>query len=107
VAPALLSASTTACLRAALSNAANEDERIGNRRAWEKALASLPNATQAPNVILSEAAVRAIVAAAYDVSRKFGVLAELLAVTGCRVTQAARLEVADVQADRADPSSPP
>jgi len=28
----------SACLRAALNNAANEDERISNRRVWEKAL---------------------------------------------------------------------
>jgi len=92
-----------ASLRAALNNAANEDERIGNRRAWEKPLAALPNATQARNVILSASSVRAIVAAAYDMSAEFGVLIETLAITGARPSQVARLEVADIQAKRPDP----
>ena len=93
----------SACLRAALNNAANEDERISNRRVWEKALAALPNATQARNVILLDADVRAVVAAAYDVSAEFGVLVEVLATTGARPSQVARLEVADIQANRSDP----
>jgi integrase len=94
----------TACLRAALNNAAAEDERISNRSAWEKALRSLPNATQSRNnVILSEADVRAVVAAAYAISAEFGMWTEVAAVTGARPSQIARLEVADIQAKRPDP----
>jgi integrase len=92
-----------AALRAALNNAANQDERINNRRAWEKALASIPGATQSRNVILSEEKVRAVVAAAYAISAEFGAWTEVAAVTGARPGQIARLEVADIQAKRPDP----
>ena len=44
-----------------------------------------------------------IVEAAYQEDRAFGVLVEVLAQTGARVSQAARLRCADLQADRADP----
>jgi integrase len=93
----------SACLRAALNNAADQDERITSRRAWGKALAAIPNATESRNVILLEESVRAIVAAAYDVSTELGVLVEVLAVTGARPSQVARLEVADIQVLRPDP----
>jgi integrase len=55
------------------------------------------------NVILPEADVRALIVAAYDIGPEFGLLIEVLAVTGARVSQVARLEVGDVQAARADP----
>ena len=93
----------SASLRAALNHAADQDERIASRRAWAKALAAIPNATESRNVILSEESVRAIVAAAYDISVEFGLLIETLAVTGARPSQVARLQVADVQANRSDP----
>jgi len=38
--------------------AAEHDERIANRRAWENGLATIPDAEQPRNVILSEAAAR-------------------------------------------------
>ena len=44
-----------------------------------------------------------LVEAAYQEERAFGVLVEVLAQTGARVSQAARLRCADLQADRADP----
>ena len=53
------------CLCAALELAAQHDERIQNREAWEIGLANLPNAQQARNVILSDDKVREFVAAAY------------------------------------------
>jgi integrase len=90
------------CLKAALNLAADQDERISNRSAWNKALASLADATESRNVILPEAAVRAIIAAAYGISTAFGTLVEVLAVTGARPSQAFRMTVEDVQADRAD-----
>jgi integrase len=89
------------CLKACLNLAADQDERITNHRAWEKALATIPDTTQSRNVILSEDAVRAVVAESYKVSPAFGLLTETAATTGARVSQLARLEVCDVQADRA------
>jgi integrase len=94
----------TASLKAALNLAADQDERIGNRRAWERGLALLANATESRNVILPEADVRAIISAAYGISgAEFGLWTEVAAVTGSRPSQIARLEVSDVQADRSDP----
>jgi hypothetical protein len=54
-------------------------------------------------VILDESVVLALVANARDVSVEFGLLVELAGVTGARVSQLARLQVQDVQADRPDP----
>src|SRR6478735_8575123 len=54
-----------ACLCAGLEQAALHDKRIQNRDAWEIGLAALPNAQAVRNVILSDAKVRAFVAAAY------------------------------------------
>jgi len=91
------------CLKACLNLAAAHDERIANHRAWETGLANLPDAIEPRNVIVSEAAVRKIVESAYEVGAEFGLLVEVAAVTGARVSQLARLEVDDVQADRGDP----
>jgi len=41
--------------KAALNLAADQDERIASRRAWETGLASIPDAEQSRNVILPEA----------------------------------------------------
>jgi len=47
--------------------------------------------------------VRSIVAAAREEGPEFALLIELLATVGARVSQLRRLQVADAQADRADP----
>ena len=94
---------TNSGFRAALTQAAAEDERIANARVWKHALAALPGAAEARNVVLTEAEVRAVIAAAYEQNPEFGLLVELAAVTGARMSQLARLEVRDLQADRADP----
>ena len=52
-------------------------------------------------MILDEDEVRAIVAAAYEISHAFGMMVEVAAVTGGRASQIAPLEVRDLQADRA------
>ena len=90
-------------LRAALELAAAHDPRITNQRAWKVGLAALPDAHVARNVILDDATVRRIVAAAYDHDRALGVMVEVAAVTGGRLSQLARLEVADLQADGSEP----
>ena len=91
---------TNAGLRAALNLAASQDESIVNARAWQTGLTNIPNAGRARNVVLTEQQVRAVVGAAYQQGQAFGLLVETLAVTGTRVSQAARLEVRDLQADR-------
>jgi len=90
-------------LRAALELAAAHDPRITNQRAWKVGLAALPDANVARNVILDDATVRRIVAAAYEYDRALGLMVEVAAVTGARLSQLARLEVADLQADGGEP----
>ena len=88
-------------LKAALTLAAAHDPRIGNGRAWKIGLANLPGAHRARNVIVDDETIRRIVDGAYARDSGFGLLIEVLATTGARFSQAARLEVGDLQADRA------
>ncbi|MET3361406.1 MULTISPECIES: tyrosine-type recombinase/integrase [Bradyrhizobium] len=84
------------CICAALTLAAQHDDRIKNSDAWETGLAGLPDAQEARNVILSDEKVREFVAAAYDIDHQFGLLIDLLAVTGVRPSQAVRLRLEDL-----------
>ena len=84
------------CVCAALELAAQHDERIKNRHAWEVGLAGLPDAQEARNVIISDDKVREFVATAYGLDHQFGLLADTLAVTGARPSQAVRLRVEDL-----------
>ena len=102
VAPATINR-TRAGLRAALELAASLDDRITNRNAFRSGLKGLPGGKNARRVVLPDADVLRLVEAAYQEDRAFGVLVEVLAQTGARVSQAARLRCADLQADRADP----
>ena len=94
---------TTNGIKAALNLAADHDERIPSRRAWETGLASIHDAEDVRNVILDETAIRTIIGKANEQSAEFGLLVEMAAVTGARVSQLARLEVQDVQDARGDP----
>jgi integrase len=94
---------TATALKAALTLAADHDERISNRRAWEIGLAPIHDAEESRNVILDESAIREIIAKADEQSAQFGLLVEMAAVTGARVSQLARLEVQDLQDSRDDP----
>ena len=89
--------------RAALELAAAHDPRIVNQRAWKVGLAALPDAHVARNIILDDATVHRIVAAAYKYDRALGLMVEVAAVTGARLSQVSRLEVADLQADGPEP----
>jgi integrase len=102
VAPATINR-TRAGLRAALELAASLDDRITNRNAFRSGLKGLPGGKNARRVVLPDADVLRIVEAAYQENRAFGILIEVLAQTGARVSQAARLRCADLQAARADP----
>ena len=84
------------CLCAALELARQHDERIQNRQAWEVGLAGLPDAQEARNVILSDDKVREFVSAAYALDDKFGLLTDVLAITGARPSQVVRLTVEDL-----------
>lgn len=90
-------------LRAALNLAAETDHRIASRQAWEIGLKGLYDATEARNVILLANAIQRIVEEAYAVNPEFGLLVEVLAVTGARVGQVALLEVQDIRGGRSDP----
>jgi integrase len=84
------------CVCAALELARQHDERIQNRQAWEVGLAGLPDAQEARNVVLSDHKVREFVGRAYGLDGKFGLLADTLAITGARPSQAVRLLVRDL-----------
>jgi integrase len=102
VAPATINR-TRAGLRAALELAASLDDRITNRNAFRSGLKGLPGGKNARRVVLPDADVRRIVQAAYEHDRAFGILIEVLAQTGARISQAARLRCGDLQADGPDP----
>jgi len=89
-------------LKAAFNLAAKHDPRITNAHAWKVGLAALPDAHRARNTILTDEAVRALVAAAHAEDHALGLLVEVGAVTGARPSQLARLEVGDLQLDHAD-----
>jgi integrase len=85
--------------KAALNQLANHDEAIGNRAAWGIGLKPLSDAHEARNVILDALQVRRVVAEAYQESAEFGLLVEVAAATGARISQLARIEVRHLKAD--------
>jgi integrase len=95
-APATINRTCTV-LKAALNLTANLDRRIVSRRAWEIGLEALEGARASRNVILGDDVVRCLIASAYAHSQGFGLLVEVAAVTGARVSQLCRLTVADLQ----------
>jgi integrase len=80
-----------------LNLTADQDERIASRRAWEIGLATILGAEDSRNVILADEVVRRLIAEAYKISDALGLLVEVAAVTGARVSQIARLECQDLQ----------
>jgi integrase len=90
-------------LRAALELAATLDHRITNRHVFRLGLRGLPGSNRARRIVLADADVLRIVNAAYEVDQAFGLLVDVLAVTGARMSQASRLTCGDLQADRPDP----
>jgi len=94
---------TCRCICAALALAAQHDDRIRNSDAWEVGLAGLPDAQEARNVILSDDEVRAFISTAYAHDHQLGLLVDVLAVTGARPSQVARLRVEDLHDHAARP----
>jgi integrase len=94
---------TRACktFQACLNYIAKLDPSITNHAAWKHGLEALPDSHRARiDAVLTDDEVRAVVAACYAASPRLGLLVEVLAITGCRPVQAARLRVGDLQADR-------
>jgi integrase len=89
---------TTRILKAACNLAASHDEgRIVNVNAWRNGLKSLPGAHKPRNVILTDQEVRAVIDAARAIDPAFGLLTEVAATTGARVSQLVALEVGDLK----------
>jgi len=87
-------------LKAALNLAASKDTRLSSR-AWEVGLATIPDAEEARNVILRDADVLALIDEARAFAKEFGLLIEIAAITGARVSQIHRLKVQDMQLGKA------
>jgi integrase len=83
-------------LRAALNLAASHDKRISNGEAWEAGLQALPDAHVARNVILDDRTVGRFINASYAHDAALGLFVHVLAETGGRPSQAARLLVEDL-----------
>jgi hypothetical protein len=77
-------------LRAALELAASLDHRIMNRHVFRLGLKALPGSNRARRMVLPNADVLRVVEAAYQIDPAFGLLVEVRAVTGARISQAAR-----------------
>jgi integrase len=100
LAPATVSRSGRT-LKACLNYAAAQDPSLTNKPAWAIGLANLPDSyVSRTDAVLSDDAVRATVSACYAASARLGLFFEVLAVTGSRPIQVARLLVSDLQADR-------
>ena len=82
------------CLRAAVALVAPACSPV-----WKEGLKSFPDAQSARNVILTDAQVLALVAAAYRHDAGLGLLVDVLATTGARPSQAVRLVVEDLHAE--------
>jgi site-specific recombinase XerD len=83
--------------KACLTLAAEDDERITNRRAWK--LPALRDTANPRNVILTERQLRDLVVASYATGGdRFAAYVETLAATGARPIQARRLTAADLEA---------
>jgi integrase len=94
----------TKATKAALTLTAKRDHRITNRAAWRDGLSGLAEGFASRNVQrLDDDQVRAVIAAAYAIDPAFGLYVETAAVTGARISQIARLTVADRQADNGTP----
>jgi integrase len=90
-------------MKAALTLAARGDKRITNNAEWRNGLTKLPDQNNARNVILSDAVVQSVISTAYDADYMIGVWCQTLSETGNRESQIKRVEVQDLQADRAAP----
>jgi hypothetical protein len=88
-------------LKAALNLSARHDPHITNANAWKNGLSGISEDFSSRNVqVLSDDQVRALISAAYEVDRAFGLFVEVHASTGARTSQIARLVVGDLQVSK-------
>jgi integrase len=88
-------------MKAALNLIAKRDSRI-EKKPWTDALGRLPGSWRPIDRTLPDDAVKQIVTAAYGLSADYGLLVNVLATTGVRLSQAQRITVGDLQ-DRNNP----
>jgi integrase len=86
-------------LKAVLNLAADADPRL-SRHPWKVGLSALPGAVVAHNVVLRDDVVTRLIQAAREYADDFGLLVEVLAVTGARISQVAKCQVGDLMDDR-------
>ena len=97
---------TAKALRSALYLAADHDPRLDHMRPeWRKGLAAIRNESEEndKNIVLSPTQCQALRSACYDISPEFGLYIETLEVVASRPSQAALLNVEDLQ-DGAEPT---
>jgi site-specific recombinase XerD len=88
-------------VHACFNLAAREDKRVAaNASEWRIGLTFIAGADTARKALLEPAQVRALVAAAYDISECFGVYVQSHAELGSRSDQIARITCGDVGADQ-------
>jgi integrase len=88
--------------KAALNNAARLDSRITltTQKEWREALTKLArDSDEDVRAIPTDDEVRAVIAAAWKLDPGFGLLIEVAAVTGARMSQLARIRVSDLRDD--------
>jgi integrase len=91
-------------IKAALNLAAKRDRRITNRAEWRDEFPGIAEDFNSRNVQrLTDEQVHGVIGAAYQLDAAFGLYVEVAAVTGARLSQIARLTVADLQADNGAP----
>jgi integrase len=83
-------------LMASIALAAKSDSRL-RQHLPEIKIEPLPSASRARNVVLTDDQVRAVLAAAYERDPQLGLFVDVLAATGSRPCQVARLTIADLQ----------
>jgi integrase len=83
-------------LMAAFALAGETDARV-RQHLPELRIKALPAAARARNVVLTDAQVRAVIAAAYERDPALGLFVDVLAATGTRPIQAGRLTVGDLK----------
>ena len=88
---------TLAAAKASLNLVANLDPRVTGRSPWNTGLSGIASTHATVSRIVDDTTVIALVAGAYDLDPAFGLFIDVLASTGARTSQAARLLVADLQ----------
>ena len=88
---------------AALNLAASCDPRIESKAAWTEGLGGLSDHHVARNMRLPDVTITSLIGECYALDAAVGLLAEVMAVTGARPVQLARLKIADLQHDGPEP----